>query len=580
MDRERIIRELGRCRLQPDGHKQRYTIVGKLGQGGNGVTFVVRVGRQDLVAKVYVPPDSRDLDTAAFKRFSREIELSSRTRHPFVVPIAGTGNIAVGAYTFPFYLMPKAKGTLRQLIPTGFTLDGLSKRLRVFTQVLAGVSYLHHLGIFHRDLKPENVLLSQTDIPMVADLGIAHVAPGFVEWSKLTLPKDHLMNWDYYAPEQRGSDATKVDHRADIYALGLILYELVSGVSPSRPNLPQLLSFDGRLAKLDDIFRKMTAHDPAQRYQNLDIVQDELFWTLIALGIPAGAPSTEEADKKILTRLLQSANAAHRARAHEIVQRLGEKALPELHEMTGDRRLDVALSAYQLLGSLAHKESLPYLLAGLYPRRSSQKPRFVTGEAAADALWNYPPEDRLATLRAIKDLVVVSHIGRVVDDIPVGDVYPAVLRLYEQKLLSDNWGHESGIAFLLGLDQDRAWHIVEEKLSGQSTIYSFTVLGDFFPHVNPKRQMVLIDYLLKRDADLSSWELPRVLSAIVGNNFPREFVTDAISRLKDIAQRRIKKWEERQEFIAKLDQAEMKVLAAFRSSKNKKAKPDSLANGS
>jgi len=559
MDRERIIREVGKCSLQPDGHKRQYSITSKLGQGGNGVAFVVRAGRQELVAKIYVPPDSRDLDSTAFERFKREIELSIRTQHPFVIPVVGTGNIALGAYTFPFYLMPKAKGTLRHLIPSAFTLDDLGKKLRVYTQVLSGVAYLHHIGVIHRDLKPENVLLFANDVPMVADLGIAHVAPGFVEWSKLTLPKDHLMNWDYYAPEQRGSDATKVDHRADIYALGLILYELVSGVSASRPNLPLLTNFDDRLARIDDIFRKMTAHNPTQRYPNLDVVLDELTWTLIALGIPVGAPSSEEADRKAMIRLLQSTNVAHQARAHEIAQRLADKALPELHEMTGDRRLDVALSTYRLLGNMAYKDSLTYLLAGLYPRRTSQKPRFVTGETAAEALKNYPMEDRIATLMSVKDIVLAAHIARAIEGIPAEKSYPIVLNLYKSKLFYDDWGQESGIAYLLRLDQDQSWQLAEQKLSGKETVYSFTIFRDFFPYVNKERQMILIDYLLKRDGNLSSWELPRLLDAVSTSQFPAEFTINAMSKLRDIAQRRIKNWDERRDFILKVSLAEKEV---------------------
>ncbi|HUX03127.1 MAG: serine/threonine-protein kinase [Phycisphaerae bacterium] len=563
MDRDRIIRELSKCRLQPDGHTRQYTIAGKLGQGGNGVTFMVRMGRQELVAKVYVPPDSRDLDSAAFKRFTREIELSARTRHPFVVPVVGTGSIAVGAYTFPFYLMPKAKGTLRQLIPPAFTLDDFGKRLRVFTQVLSGVSYLHHIGVFHRDLKPENVLLFRNDIPMVADLGIAHVAPGFVEWSKLTLPKDHLLNWDYYAPEQRGSDATKVDHRADIYALGLILYELISGVSPARPNLPPLAGFHDRLAHVDEMFRKMTAHDPADRYQNLDIIHDELTWTLIAVGIPAGAPTSVETDKKTLLKLLRSTNAEHQARANEIAQRLAEKALPELHEMTGDRRLDVVLAAYRLLGNLAHKDSLPYILAGLYPRRSAQKPRFVTGEAAADALTNYSVDDRLAVLKSVKDLVLAAHVGRVVEGIAAEDSYPVVLKLYQNKLIYEDWSQESGLALLLRLGEDRAWQILQRKLTAQETIYSFTVFRDFFPNVNAERQMILLDYLLKRYDGLSSWEFNKVLAAISTGHFPPDFILSRIGELKKLAELRIRKWDERQAFMGTAKLAEQNVTLHY-----------------
>lgn len=571
MDRKRIIRKLEKCRLQPDGHKRQYTITGKLGQGGNGVTFLVKIGRKELVAKVYVPPDSRDLDSAAFKRFQREIELSIRTRHPFVVPVAGTGSIAVGAYTFPFYLMPKAKGTLRELIPPSFTLEDLGKRLRIFTQMLSGVSYLHHLGVVHRDLKPENILLSKKDVPMVADLGIAHVAPGFVEWSKLTLPKDHLMNWDYYAPEQRGGDATKVNHRADIYALGLILYELISGVSPSRPSLPPLADLDNRLRRIDSIFQKMTAHNPEDRYQDLDTLQDQLTWTLISLGIPTSAPATEEDDKKSLVRFLRSRNAEHQARAHEIAQRLGEKALPELHEMTGDRRLDVALAAYRLLGALTHRDSLPYLTAGLYPRRSAQKPKFVSGEVAANALRNYSLEDRLAVLSSIKDLVLADHIMRLVEGMPEDQSYPQVKKLYSSKLIYQDWSEQSGLSLLLRLDQDRAWSLVEQRLSHHETVYSFTLLRDFFPYVTPDRQMVLIDYLLRPQGDLSSWEFNRVLAAISTKPFPTDFILSRIKTLKTLAESKIRTWKDRQAFLGTAALAEKKVAIKRKQSTRTKA---------
>ena len=237
--------------------------------------------------------------------------------------------------------------------------------------------------------------------------------------------------------------------------------------------------------------------------------------------------------------------------------------------MTGDRRVEVALAAYKLLGNLAHKESLPYLLAGLYPRRSSQKPRFVTGEVAAEALRNYPIEDRLATVKAIKDFVLPAHIGRLVEGIPGEDAYTCAVRLYESKLLYDDWSEESGLAFLLRLDQDRAWELVERKFASGSTVYSFTVFRDFFPNVNLERKMVLIDYVLKKDGDLSAWELPRVLDALSTFPFPGDFVLETLSRLKDVAQRRIRKWDEREAFVQKLEQAEMKVLTAPKEAKKK-----------
>lgn len=328
MDRARIIKQIAKSKIKAEGKRTSLAVGKMLGQGGNGVVFIVKSAKRELVAKFYVPPDSRDLDNAAYKRFQREIELATRISHPFVVPSKGTGVVSIGAYKFPFYLMPRAEGTLRQLVPSSFEFKELGMRLRVFTRALAGVCYLHHLGITHRDLKPENILLYAHNTPKVADLGIAHVAPGFVNWSRLTVPKERLMNWDYYAPEQRHGDATKVDHRADIYALGCILYELLSGISPTRPNLPPLSTLHLQLAHIDSMFRKMTAHSPSKRYQHLDEVADELMWILIHIGIPTEAPSSDEEEKKKLVKYLRSTNSATQERALEVAYKLGHKALP------------------------------------------------------------------------------------------------------------------------------------------------------------------------------------------------------------------------------------------------------------
>jgi serine/threonine protein kinase len=378
MDRKRIIKALSSAKIRADGTRTMFGVAEELGRGGNGAAFVVKSTKKELVAKFYVPPDSRDLDQSAFKRFQREMELTSQVKHPYVVPSEGVGMVQIGSYQIPFYLMHRATGTLRDLIPSSFALPDLSKLLRVFTRVLQGVSYLHHLRIVHRDLKPENVLL-YNNTPKVADLGIAHVAPGFINWSQLTVPKEQLMNRDYYAPEQRHGDATKVDQRADIYALGCILYEIISGISPTRPNLPPLEEFHKELAPLDRVLGRMIAHAPENRYQSIDVAFDDLLWALVHTGIPTVGPSTEEDDRKDLIRLLSSTNAANQAKAIEPATRLGTKALSVLHEQVGHRRLDVAVAAYQILGEIAHESSIPYLTAGLYPRRTGKQMQFTTG---------------------------------------------------------------------------------------------------------------------------------------------------------------------------------------------------------
>ena len=560
MDRSRIIRQIAKSKIKPEGRRAVLTVRDKLGQGGNGVVFVVTSATKEFVAKFYIPPDSRDLDDAAYKRFQREIELSSRIKHPFVVPCRGTGTVSIGAYKFPFYLMPRAEGTFRQFIPSSFDFKDIGLRLRVFTRALAGVCYLHHLGIVHRDLKPENILMFARNTPKIADLGIAHVAPDFVDWSQLTVPKERLMNWDYYAPEQRHGDATKVDQRADIYALGCILYEALAGISPTRPSLPSLSSLHPQLARLDKIFRKMTAHSPSKRYQHLDEVTDELMWTIIHIGIPTEAPLSDEEDKKRLVKYLRSTNAANQARALDVAHRLGHKALPELHEHAGNRPLNVALAAYRIIGELCNADSLPYLLAGLYPLRTSQKPKFPTGEVAAHAIRNYPEDDRLTLLKSVKDLVLAPHVKIIVAGIDPDKSYPCVLRLYLEKLLYEDWGSEAGLGLLLHIDSKRGWSIVEEKLSGTEVLYSFTLFRDIFPFVSKPRQMHLIDYLISRPRTLSSWELERILAAVATGGYAPKTAIQRIRKLKDLAQSQIRKYDEREAFLTSANLSEKKIV--------------------
>ena len=558
MDRNRIIKAIAKANIKADGARTTFDVNKELGRGGNGVTFVVKSPRKELVAKFYVPPDSRDLDHSAFKRFQREMQLTSRVKHPYVVPSEGVGTVQIGSYQIPFYLMRRASGTFRGFVPTVFNLSGLSKSLRAFTQSLQGVSYLHHLGIVHRDLKPENILIFQ-GVPRIADLGIAHVAPRFVNWSQLTVPKERLMNRDYYAPEQRHGDATKVDHRADIYALGCMLYELISGIAPTRPNMPALKELHKDFALLDTIFNKMTAHSPSRRYQNIDTVIDNLFWALVHIGIPTDAPSSDEDDKNLLVKLLSSTNAANQSKAIEPAMRLGTAALPVLHEQIGNRRLDVAVAAYRILGEIANASSIPYLQAGLYPRRTAKKPQFVTGKHAAAALCNFPPEVRLNVLDSITDEVKAEDIELLIDSLNSQDCFPRLLKLYQEKKFYRDWGAQAGLSLLLRVDEENSWPIAERLMSGDGEFYSFMAFRDIYPHVNVSRKRRIIDHLLERPQSLSSWELPKILNAVSGGKFPKDYVGKVLNRIGEVAEVAFKRYSEREEFVKTLQAAKKQL---------------------
>ena len=115
MDRDRIIEGLIGAELKIGA--QSYRIVRELGRGGNGTALLCEGAKKEkVVAKVYIPPDARDLDEKALERFETEVTLTERLRHPNIVPCLGSGKVDVGAYRLPYYLMPLAAGTLRNEI--------------------------------------------------------------------------------------------------------------------------------------------------------------------------------------------------------------------------------------------------------------------------------------------------------------------------------------------------------------------------------------------------------------------------------------------------------------------------------
>ncbi len=550
MDRNRVISKLRSVRIVPAGKRTTYRVFKELGRGGNGAAFIVKSeGKgKDLVAKFYVPPDSRDLDDAAMKRFQHEITLVNRMNHPFVVPCEGVGSVAVGAYLVPFYLMPIAEGTLRDHMPQTYDRTTVGNRLQTFLQAVVGVSYLHGLGIVHRDLKPENILIFPGNTPRIADFGIAHVAPGILNLSQLTLPADRLMNRDYYAPEQRHGDATKVDHKADIYALGCILYELISGIPAVRPNLPRLTELDSRFKGFDTVFYKMTAHDPKKRYRHVDLALIDLIRVSAAIEASSDVIVETEEMKKELLKCLRSSNAATQQKALPLAKKLEKYCLPELHEELGNRRLDVAIAAYRILGELRYAESIPFLTAGLYPRRSTQKMRFSTGEHAAAALSAFSVSVRLSVLENLQDVVRPQDVEVIVEGLPPEDIFPRLEALFAKQLLHSDWDTPSPLRLFLKVDEDRGWKLVQNRLTEGVDIYSFRLFRDIYPYVNSDRKQQIIDHLLARPHSLSSFELPRILDAICASGFDPPWKKKRLARLVEVSASVIKRWDEREEF--------------------------------
>jgi serine/threonine protein kinase len=167
VDRQRVLEHLRNAELTTA--QRTYRLVRELGRGGNGVALLCAGNEPELVAKVYIPPDNRDLDERALERFRSEIAVSSTLSHPHLIKAVDSATYEIGSYRLPFYVMPRAAGTLRTLVGPDIGPETLERKIRRFSKAAEAVAFLHHHGIVHRDLKPENILLDRSGRPLVAD---------------------------------------------------------------------------------------------------------------------------------------------------------------------------------------------------------------------------------------------------------------------------------------------------------------------------------------------------------------------------------------------------------------------------
>ncbi|WP_284349538.1 serine/threonine-protein kinase [Roseisolibacter agri] len=211
-----------------------YTLERELGGGGMSRVFVAReeaLGR-DVVVKLLPPEMAAGVSV---ERFKREIALAARLQHPHIVPLFSAGDLD----GLPYFTMPLVDGeSLRARLARSGELP-LHEAVRVLREVATALAYAHEKGIVHRDIKPDNVLLSRGSA-MVTDFGVAKAlsASSNGEHGGVTSLGVALGTPAYMSPEQASADPA-VDHRADVYAFGVLAYELLTGQPPFVGRTPQ-----------------------------------------------------------------------------------------------------------------------------------------------------------------------------------------------------------------------------------------------------------------------------------------------------------------------------------------------------
>jgi len=287
--------------------QDRYAIERELGQGGMATVYLAEdlKHHRKVAVKVLRPEIAVTIGAG---RFAREIEVAARLQHPNILPLLDSGE----AEGFFFYVMPYVEGeSLRDRLARSGEF-AIPDAVRILMEVADALSHAHAHGVVHRDIKPDNVMLSGRHA-LVADFGVAKAVTEATGQQLLTSTGVALGTPTYMAPEQAMADPHQ-DHRVDIYALGVLGYELLTGRAPFSATTAQEMLAAHVTAVPDpvekyraavspalaQIIMKCLAKKPADRWQSAE----EVLQHLEPLATPSGGTTpTQTAPTRAVERL-------------------------------------------------------------------------------------------------------------------------------------------------------------------------------------------------------------------------------------------------------------------------------------
>lgn len=252
-----------------------YKIVEQVGAGGMAAVYRARQASVDRDVAIKVILKGIAGDPAAVQRFQREAKLIARLEHPHIVPVYDFDGTHEPPYIVMRYL---DNGTLkdvmaRELLPH-------NEIVHLIQQICSALDYAHRQGIIHRDIKPSNILIDRDGNAFVSDLGLGRLTGREERGKKITETGVIMGTPDYMSPDQ-ANGIDDIDHRTDIYALGVILFEMLTGVLPFRASsqvmlllehiqapVPSVLTYQPDLPEaINIVLQRALAKDRTQRYQ-------------------------------------------------------------------------------------------------------------------------------------------------------------------------------------------------------------------------------------------------------------------------------------------------------------------------
>ena len=390
-----------------------YRIVGLLGEGGMGAVWEAEQDRPRRRVALKVMRREHQVDDLHARLFHREAETLARLKHPNIAAIYETGHTDDGRDYFAMELAPGR--TLDQWLssrPRMVTADELDLRLRVFRTICAAVNYAHQRGVIHRDLKPSNIILGDSDQETsgdsaeavgssikILDFGLARITHSDVAATLVSEIGTIKGTLPYMSPEQARGEVEAIDVRTDVYALGVILYEMLAGRRPydirraalaeavrvicSEPPLPLGDSWSGTRridADLETIVGKALEKEADRRYGSAAALSEDIDRYLSSQPIMARPPSARYQLKKMVQRN-KPTFAALAAGLVALVVAVAATSWGLIHARRAERRAAESAAVAQAVNDFLNYD----LLAAVAPSDEKGKGKDVPMREVLDA---------------------------------------------------------------------------------------------------------------------------------------------------------------------------------------------------
>ncbi|MCK6459438.1 MAG: serine/threonine protein kinase, partial [Planctomycetes bacterium] len=289
-----------------------FRIVRRIASGGMGVVYEAEQAhpRRSVALKVLHPGAASE---EGRRRFGREAEILARLQHPGIAQVHVFGTVPAADGDSPFLAMELIHG-----VPLNAFARGLDtrRRLELLAKVCDAVAHAHANGVIHRDLKPSNILVTAAGEPKVLDFGVARLIDA--DTALRTRTGQVIGTLAYMSPEQATGDLDRVDTRSDVYALGVLGYEVLCGRLPheigsgaladairriAEEEPPEPSSLDrGLRGDVSLILRKALAKEPARRYDGAAALAEDIRRHLRDEPIVARAPTATYQIRKFVRR--------------------------------------------------------------------------------------------------------------------------------------------------------------------------------------------------------------------------------------------------------------------------------------